>query len=164
MDWGPSCPPVHGILQARILEWVAISFSRGSSQPRSPALQADSLPSEPPSKYSRLVLSLLFLILEETLFSSNIHIHPTKVDSHYLIGWIIGSEKVVMWRTALWISREGCFQKQRSWADQDVHLLSACPVSIILTTLKTAAGGDTQAQRVCVTWKSPTTSKKSSQD
>ena len=38
---------VHGILQARILEWVAISFSRGSSQPRdrtrSPALQVDSL-------------------------------------------------------------------------------------------------------------------------
>ena len=25
---------VHGILQARILEWVAISFSRGTSQPR----------------------------------------------------------------------------------------------------------------------------------
>ena len=24
----------HGILQARILEWVAVSFSRGSSQPR----------------------------------------------------------------------------------------------------------------------------------
>ena len=27
-------PPVHGISQARILEWDAISFSRGSSQPR----------------------------------------------------------------------------------------------------------------------------------
>ena len=25
---------VHGILQAKILEWVAIHFSRGSSQPR----------------------------------------------------------------------------------------------------------------------------------
>ena len=25
---------VHGILRARILEWVAISYSRGSSQPR----------------------------------------------------------------------------------------------------------------------------------
>ena len=25
---------VHGILQARVLEWVVISFSRGSSQPR----------------------------------------------------------------------------------------------------------------------------------
>ena len=47
---------VHGILQARILEWVAIPFSRGSFQPRdrtqvcSPALWAGSLPSEPPGK------------------------------------------------------------------------------------------------------------------
>ena len=45
---------VHGILQARILEWVAVPFSRGSSQPRdrtqSPTLQADSLPAEPPGK------------------------------------------------------------------------------------------------------------------
>ena len=43
---------IHGILQARILEWVAIPFFRGSSQPgiepRSPTLQADSLPAEPP--------------------------------------------------------------------------------------------------------------------
>ena len=45
---------VHGILQARILEWVVVPFSRGSSQPRfeprSPALQADSLPAEPQGK------------------------------------------------------------------------------------------------------------------
>ena len=48
---------VHGILQARVLEWVAVPFSRGSShprdpgiEPRSPVLQADSLPSEPPGK------------------------------------------------------------------------------------------------------------------
>ena len=34
---------VHGILQARTLERVASPFSRGSSQPRSPALQAASL-------------------------------------------------------------------------------------------------------------------------
>ena len=27
---------VHGILQARVLEWVAISFSRGCSRPRDP--------------------------------------------------------------------------------------------------------------------------------
>jgi len=38
---------VRGILQARILEWVAFPFSRGFSQARSPALQADSLPAEP---------------------------------------------------------------------------------------------------------------------
>ena len=47
-----ACSPagslIHGILQARILEWVAIPFSRGSFRPRdrtrSPALHADSLP------------------------------------------------------------------------------------------------------------------------
>ena len=31
MDYSPPGPSVHGILQARMLEWVAISFSRGSS-------------------------------------------------------------------------------------------------------------------------------------
>ena len=45
------CDP---ILQARILEWVAFPFSRGSSQPRdqtqAPALQADFLPAEPQGK------------------------------------------------------------------------------------------------------------------
>ena len=34
MDCSPPGPSVHGVLQARILEWVAISFSRGSSEPR----------------------------------------------------------------------------------------------------------------------------------
>ena len=43
-----------GILQARILEWVAMPSSRGSPnpgiEPTSAALQADSLPSESPGK------------------------------------------------------------------------------------------------------------------
>ena len=34
MDWGLPGSSVHGILQARILAWVAVPFSRGSSQPR----------------------------------------------------------------------------------------------------------------------------------
>ena len=34
MNCSPPGSSVHGILQARILEWVAISFSRGSSRPR----------------------------------------------------------------------------------------------------------------------------------
>ena len=54
VDWSPPGFSVRGILQARILEWVAIPFSRGSSRPRmepgSSALQAGSLPSEPPGK------------------------------------------------------------------------------------------------------------------
>ena len=52
MDCSLPGSSVRGIFQARILEWAAIPFSRGSSRPsrpklRSAALQADSLPSEP---------------------------------------------------------------------------------------------------------------------
>ena len=51
MDCSPPSSSFHGILQARVLQWVAIPSSRRSSdprtEPRSPALQADSLPSEP---------------------------------------------------------------------------------------------------------------------
>ena len=51
MDCSPPGFSVHGILQTRILEWVAIPFSgdlpNPGIEPRSPALQADSLPSEP---------------------------------------------------------------------------------------------------------------------
>ena len=34
MDCSPPGSSIHGIFQARVLEWVAISFSRGSSRPR----------------------------------------------------------------------------------------------------------------------------------
>ena len=34
MDFSLPGSSVHGILQVRILEWVAVPFSRGSSQPR----------------------------------------------------------------------------------------------------------------------------------
>ena len=70
---------VHGILHARILEWVAAPFSRESSQPSelgwwpitspadlpepgiepwSPALQFDSLPTEVPGKPQALLRTL----------------------------------------------------------------------------------------------------------
>ena len=53
----------HGVSQARILEWVAISSARGSSLLRiepaslaSPALQADSLTTELPGKPKECVI------------------------------------------------------------------------------------------------------------
>ena len=52
---------VHGILKARVLEWMAIPFSRDLPDPRiesrSPAFQADSLPFEPPGKVGIIILS-----------------------------------------------------------------------------------------------------------
>ena len=59
MDYSPPGSSVHGILQARILEWVAISSSRGSSPPKdqthvsvSSALPADYLPGGSDGKQS----------------------------------------------------------------------------------------------------------------
>ena len=53
VDCSPPGSSVHGILQARILEWVAMPFSRGSSQSGDRthvSFIADSAPSEPPGK------------------------------------------------------------------------------------------------------------------
>ena len=57
-DWSPPGSSVHGIFQARLLEWVAISSYRGSSQTRdqtrvslaSPALTGGFLTTVPPGK------------------------------------------------------------------------------------------------------------------
>ena len=51
MDYSPPGSSVHGILQARILEWVAVPSSRGSDtgiEPASPALSMDFSPTELP--------------------------------------------------------------------------------------------------------------------
>ena len=57
MDCSPPGSAVHGILQAGRLKWVAILFSRDlpnpGIEPRSPTLQADSLPAESPGKPNR---------------------------------------------------------------------------------------------------------------
>ena len=57
MDYSPPGSSVHGILQVRILEWVAIPPQGHLVHPgielvslMSPALQADSLPLAPPGK------------------------------------------------------------------------------------------------------------------
>ena len=54
-DCSPPGSSVHAVLLARLLEWLAIPFSRGlpnpGIKPEFPALQADSLLSVPPRKH-----------------------------------------------------------------------------------------------------------------
>ena len=61
MDYSLPGSSVHGIFQARVLEWVSIAFSRDlpgrGIEPRSPALWADVLPSEP---HNNLFLLIFF--------------------------------------------------------------------------------------------------------
>ena len=75
---------VHGILQARILESVAFSFSRDlpnpGIEPRSPALQADSLPAEPRRKPKNTGVGSLSLLQ---------HIYMTQKLNRGLLHWDI---------------------------------------------------------------------------
>ena len=111
MDWSLPDFSVHGILQARILEWVAIPFSRGSSQPRSPILLLGSLPSEPPGK-PRQVRSLTNIpvwtglktnrrfFLEFPVFCSHIYQHSyTYIQIARHIQHMLQNLKISQYRT-----------------------------------------------------------------
>ena len=66
MDCSPPGSSVHGVLQARILDWVAIFYSRGSSPPRI----------EPESLVSSILASGFFITAPPgKLFSLHIYIH-----------------------------------------------------------------------------------------
>ena len=64
--WDPMTYTVRGILQARILEWVAFPFSgdlpNPGIEPMSPTLQADSLPAEPQGKPQNIRVGSLSLL------------------------------------------------------------------------------------------------------
>ena len=99
VDHSPPDSSVHGILQARILEWVAISFSRGSFQPRAPALQTDSLPSEPPGKPKYCTVSLIYGLLkkrDETTETKNGGSGLQKMVVGYKVNKLWGSN--IAWR------------------------------------------------------------------
>ena len=88
MDCSLPGSSVHGILQARILEWVAVSFSRG--YPPDPGIEPKSLvstalaggffitapPGKPPWAYRLLVNSSRYEA-EIRLFANPEHVFPT---------------------------------------------------------------------------------------
>ena len=53
MDYSPPGPSAHGILQARILEWVDMQPKDRTYISWTPALQENSLPAKPPGKSYR---------------------------------------------------------------------------------------------------------------
>ena len=91
---------VHGILHARILGWVDFPFCWGSSnpgiKPRSPTLQAVSLPAKPPGKPKKTGVGSLSLLQE---------IFPTQGSNPGLLHcrWILyqlshqGSPRILAW-------------------------------------------------------------------
>ena len=100
MDCSPPGSSVHGILSGSILEWVVIPFSRGSAWhrdwTRSPALQVDSLPSEPPEKprYTYIPCFVLFFYFSfRSIFRDrdgprDCHTEWSKSEREKQISWI----------------------------------------------------------------------------
>ena len=82
MDCSPPDSSVHGILQARTLEWVAMSSSRGSSQPRilaSPALAGRFFTTEP--------VKHVHFHLKKVRFKQRVPVWKNYRDSDQLLQW-----------------------------------------------------------------------------
>ena len=95
MDCSLLCSSVHGISQARILEWVAISFSKASSQPRDQTqiscLEDGFFTTEPPGKLPNTAIEA-----------------PKGTQGEYLIVlvfWDINSG-IFTWNGGVWDARE----------------------------------------------------------
>ena len=83
MDGIPPASSVHGILQARILEWVAMPSSKGSAQPRDSTpvcllhCQANSLPWAPPEKPPfKVSIFLIYRWAPRIFFKPKKPMHP----------------------------------------------------------------------------------------
>ena len=76
MDYSLPGSSVHGISQARILERVAIPFSRGSSQPRNQTriscIAGGLITSEPPEKTSVFWIQVPYQIGDLQIFSPSL--------------------------------------------------------------------------------------------
>ena len=98
---------VHGILQARILKWVAFPFYRGfpspGIKPRSPTLQVDSLPPEPQGKPKNTRVGSLPLLQQifptQELNRGLLHFLPTELSGKPFITLGMGN------RNKMWFDR-----------------------------------------------------------
>ena len=95
MDCSPPCSSVHGISEARILKWVTIAFSSGSSWPRDwtfvPCLAGRFISTEPRGKPSEslasqetcacVLLEILRSVVKETLFLTGLS--KMRVPTHW---------------------------------------------------------------------------------
>ena len=98
MDCRPPGPSVHGMVQARILEWVAISFSKGSSQLRDQTrvscIAGWFFTTEPPRKsdVSTARLEKHMLMLGEEILKAFSHGQSCKVASERALSESPGSQ------------------------------------------------------------------------
>ena len=113
MDGSPPGSSVHGILQVRILDWVAGpppgDLPNSGIKPRSSALKADSLPSEPPGKPRNTWVGSLPL-LQEILRDPGIKLGSPAFQAGSLPAELPGKPHRSPWAaTNREVKREFCF-------------------------------------------------------
>ena len=96
---------VHGILQARILEWVAMPSSRGSSWPRnwthiSRLWQAGSLPLAQPGKHNAFVVKTVVMTMKTQLMG------PLSKAASYMScpSWVHGTVTMTVVSEIWWVT------------------------------------------------------------
>ena len=94
MDCSPSGSSAHGILQARILEWIAISFSRGSSPLRDQTLFFCISGRFFTVWATREALEVITLKMEPEREGEPYHLHGGE-------NWFLGTEKNLRWKNVL---------------------------------------------------------------
>ena len=119
MDCSAPGSSVHGIFQARILEWVAISYSRESFQPRiesgsraSPALQVDSVPLSHWGACSHHAGGNMFATADISL----------RYMAHGLPSWLSGNESACQCRRRRFHPWVGKIPWRRKWQPTLVFL------------------------------------------
>ena len=123
MDCSLPGSSVRGVLQARILEWVAIPFSRDlptpGIKPRSPALQADSLPAEPQGKPIPINIHPISVEIRDSLSTSLCANHQlgNSLPPSLLVHFILSVHMQLFTRGLIWASssQEACLSPAKPW-------------------------------------------------
>ena len=126
MDCNPPGSSVHGILQTRILEWVAMPFSRDIPDPgynHCSALPANSLPSEPPRKpFTKCVYMAIsisqFISLPFSLLDVHTYIHSVLA---FLLTYGFNKNWMAQLHSAEWLN----------WTEMLSFLLASQPATIL---------------------------------
>ena len=130
-DCSPPGSSVHGILQVSILEWVALSspeeLPKPWIKPRSPALQADSLPAEPsgkplaPSKWGiKSFIVQIFCLLTQVIKLNKYKIYVLNILLFYIPHACLVTHYVepfaILWTVACQAPLFMGFSKQKYWS------------------------------------------------
>ena len=99
MDCSPPGSSVHGILQARILQWVPISFSTGSSQFSLVTQSCDPMDCSPPGSSVHGVIQVR--TLEWVAIPSSSGSSRPRDRTHVSYVWCIGRRFLYHWATIL---------------------------------------------------------------